>query len=91
MQLVCEDFIILLNFLMTVTLKRTTLSEGNKFLAAQFIKRIRSHPQLQVVEPPNLIYFIYFHFVLIITSVFFALECCLGWYLCFCFVLGTFP
>ena len=51
---------------------------------------LRSHPQLQVVEPPDLIYF---RFVIIIISVvvFFALVCCLGCYLCFCFVLGTFP
>ena len=52
---------------------------------------LRSHPQLQVVEPPDLIYF---RFVIIISFYyyffFFVLVCCLGCYLCFCFVLGTF-
>ena len=56
---------------------------------------LRPHPQLQVVEPPDLIYF---RFVIIIVSVvflfffvcFFALVCCLCCYTCFCFVHFTF-
>ena len=51
---------------------------------------LRTHPQLQVVEPPDLIYF---RFVIIIISFFFffCISMLSRLLPVFCFVLGTFP